>query len=89
MIIVVIKDKKYWEDIHGNKRTADNYTETDAESISKTLVNCYNCIDCSYCEDCKNCTDCKHCVACYDCTSCTYCTGCIERYKESYKNYMD
>lgn len=66
----------FWTDANNNKWECSFYTETNAEQLSKTLVNCRNMINCSYCTNCSYCMDCKGCSDCRECTNCSFCNAC-------------
>jgi len=42
-----------WYDDRGNNWNCDEYTEEQADKLSKTLNNCSRCSGCSGCFDCK------------------------------------
>lgn len=54
----------YYVDVNGNKWNVEAYTEEEAISLSKTLINC---------SDCVNSSNCLNCVECYNCTYCINC----------------
>ena len=64
----------FYVDENNNKWNAKSYTKEQAETCSKSLINCINCINCSdcrYCSDCINCSDCSNCINCSDCRYCS------------------
>ncbi|WP_086236339.1 hypothetical protein, partial [Campylobacter devanensis] len=63
-----------------NAYRKSRFTYEEAERLSKTLVNCQNCVDCIYCIECKysnNCKDSRNCEYCYDCSKCIDCYDCL------------
>jgi hypothetical protein len=74
---VLVGSIEYWK-VGNNYWDVYFYTKKEAEELSKTLINCYNCFNCS------NLVYCSNLVGCDDCTKCSYgfvlnsCTGCID-----------
>lgn len=68
----------YWQDDDGNRWRTSAYTKRQAETLSKTLTNCKDCLECSNCSGCVRCTTCEFCSACVDCVGCAYCSGCTK-----------
>ena len=64
-----------WE-VNGNYWSKDKYSYDEAVELSKTMVNCDNCLDCSDCVDCKKCVDCNSCDNCENCDGCIDCKYC-------------
>lgn len=64
--------------IDGNYFAKWKYTYEDALEISKTLINCTECIDCQNCTNCVGCVGCKNCTDCVECTWCEDCSNCLD-----------
>ena len=64
--------------IDGNYFAKIKYTYENALEISKTLINCKECIDCEYCNNCKDCVGCERCTDCVGCEWCEDCNNCLD-----------
>ena len=71
-----MKKVSYLVDENGNKWTVEYFNVKEAEKLSKSLIDCHNCVDCKNCSYCNNCKDCESCVACEVCVNCDACDSC-------------
>ncbi len=65
-----------WVDKNNNSWDCDVYTQEQAKKLSKTLINCSDCLNCSYCSRCFRCSNCFDCSDCFGCSNCSRCSGC-------------
>ena len=49
------KSGKYWVDKNGNRWNKIAYSESEAERLSKTLINSKNCVNSGYLVNCDGC----------------------------------
>lgn len=90
--MITYSQVEYWTDKYQNKWDKTKFSEKEAEYLSKTLIDCQDCINSSFCYNCHTCieiTNCQYCVRCnnchesndcqfcYKCLNCHYCIRCI------------
>ena len=68
----------FYVDENNNKWSKSKYTLVEAQKLSNSLIECYECIDCEYCIRCAFCVDCENCIDCEYCFSSSYCRECYE-----------
>ena len=74
-------ENNWYIDQNDNRWSATRYNEDEADSLSRTLKGCRECIncqDCVNCNHCRECSDCRYCSKCSYCSECSYCDGCID-----------
>lgn len=82
MEIKTINGIDYYIDNNNNKWNTNKWTKSEAIALSKSLIDCENCLDCYDCENCddckycNNCKDCRYCINCVNCINCGKCNGC-------------
>lgn len=74
------KYKGCWSDNNFNMWNRTEYTEHEAERLSRTLINCKNCVDSEYLVNCYGCKDCRYSIDLINCISCTESAGCKDSY---------
>lgn len=70
----------WWIDNNNNKWLAEWYSKKEAKELSKSLIDCKDCVGCSHCINCSKCIEshvCINCLECVDCFSCTICVACV------------
>ena len=94
-MLEIIQDENYgrmYVDENNNRWNADFYTEQEAQTFSKTLVDCkdcynsahlVNCVNCIECVNCNDCIDCEYCSGCDACSSCIDCHSSAFQYSQS------
>lgn len=84
MEIITIHGINYYIDNNNNKWNTNKWTKDEAIALSKSLIDCENCLDCYDCENCddckycNNCKDCRYCINCENCIKCGKCNGCSD-----------
>lgn len=75
----IVNNNMYWIDGNGNKWQMNLYSKEEAEYMSSTLINCYDCNNCYNLENCSSCQyihnskDCKYCIHGYNLKKCINC----------------
>ena len=57
----------FYVDENNNKWSKSKYTLVEAQKLSNSLIECYECIDCEYCFSSSYCRECYECLECDDC----------------------